>query len=86
MVTYCNYTYHGDHFEIYRNIKSLCCTTGTNIVLWFNYTSKTNKQTYNQTHRKRYQICGYQRQGLGEGELDEGGQNVQTASYKINKY
>ena len=24
--------------------------------------------------------------GLGEGELDEGGQKVQTSSYKINKH
>ena len=26
-------TYHGDYFEMYRNIKSLYCTKGTNIVL-----------------------------------------------------
>ena len=25
----------GDHFEMYRNIKSQCCRTGTNIVLCF---------------------------------------------------
>ena len=25
--TYCNYTYHGDHFEMYRNIESLCYVT-----------------------------------------------------------
>ena len=28
MVTYCNLTYHDDHLEIYRNIKSLCYVTG----------------------------------------------------------
>jgi len=28
---------------MYRNIKSLCCVTGTNIVLKVVYTSKTNK-------------------------------------------
>ena len=48
---------------------------------------KTNKQTY----RKHDQICGYQRQGYGEGECGQkvqtaSGQKVQTASYKINKY
>ena len=37
-------TYHGDCFEMYRNIKSLCCVPGTNLVLLVNYTSKTNKQ------------------------------------------
>ena len=39
-----------------------------------------NKQTY----RNRGQICGFQRWGWGR--LDEGGQKVQTFSYKINKY
>ena len=47
--------YHSDHFEMYRIIDSLCYTTGTNIMLWVNYTSKTNKQI----HRKIGQICGY---------------------------
>ena len=37
-------TYHGDHFEMYRNIKSLCCIPRTNLVLLVNYTSKTNKR------------------------------------------
>ena len=47
-----------------------------------------------QTHRKRDQICGYQRRGWGNGDgggrvwggLDEGSQKLQTSSYKINKY
>ena len=52
-----------------------------NFYLQVNYTSKTNKQTY----RKRDQICGYQRRGLGEGELDEGNQKVQTSNYKTSK-
>ena len=30
------------------------------------------------------QICGYQRQGLGGEGTEEGGQKVQTSSYKIN--
>ena len=48
--------YRGDDFEVYKNIESLCCVTGTNIVLQV-YTSKTNKQS----HRKRDQISSYQR-------------------------
>ena len=30
---------------MYRNIKSLCCATGSNIVSQINYTSKINKHT-----------------------------------------
>ena len=37
-------------------------------------------------HRKRDQICGYQRWRWEEGELEEGSQKVETTSYKINKY
>ena len=40
-----------------------------------------NKQT-KQSHRKRDQICGYQRRGHGKSE--KGGQKVQTFSDKIN--
>ena len=40
MVTRLN---HDDHFEMYRNIQSLRCVPGTNIVVYINYTSKTNK-------------------------------------------
>lgn len=29
----------GDHFAVYKNIKSLCCTPETNLVLYVNYTS-----------------------------------------------
>ena len=43
LVTDGNQTYHGDHFEMYRNSKSLYCVPGTNIALEVNYTSKTNK-------------------------------------------
>ena len=46
-----NFTYCGDHIEIYRNIKSICYATGTNIELQVNYTSKTNKET--QKKKKR---------------------------------
>ena len=30
---------------MYRDIESLCCVTGTNIVVSVSYTSETNKQT-----------------------------------------
>ena len=33
MVTDCNWSYCGDYLDRYRNIKSLCCVTGTDIVL-----------------------------------------------------
>lgn len=33
-----NYTYYGDHFTIYLNIESLCCTPVTN-TLWVDYIS-----------------------------------------------
>ena len=33
MVTDCNWSYCDDHLDGYRNIESLCCVTGTDIVL-----------------------------------------------------
>ena len=45
---------------MYRNIKPLCCVTGTNIVLQVTYTSKTNKLI-----KKTDQICGYGAGGTG---------------------
>ena len=77
VVTDQNQTYYADHFEMYRNLESLCCVTGTNIVFQVNYTSKTNSE--------KDEVCGYQRWGWEEEGLDEGGQNVQTSGYKINK-
>ena len=43
MVTDVNQTYCGD-FTIYTNIKSLCCTPETNIMLDVNYTSIKKKK------------------------------------------
>lgn len=34
METNVNWTYRGDHFAVYTNIKSLCCILETNIMLW----------------------------------------------------
>ena len=45
MVTHGMQTYHGGHFVMYRNVKSLCCVPGTNIVLQVDYISKPNKLT-----------------------------------------
>ena len=43
MITDSNQTYHGDHFEMCRTIKSQSLLPGTNRVLQANYTLKTNK-------------------------------------------
>ena len=57
-------------------------------MLQVNYTSKTNKHI----RRKRDQICGCREvgsgvvEGIGEEELDEGGQKVQTSRYRIRKF
>ena len=68
------WSYSSDHFIMCREINLLCFTPGINIVL------STNKQT----HIKRDRIYGGW--GLGEGELAEISQKVQTCSYKTNKY
>ena len=54
-----------------------------NTVLQGSYTSKTNRQTNSE---KEIRFVVTKGMGLGEGELEEGGQKVQTSSYKINKY
>ena len=41
---------HGVHFEMYRNIESLCCVSGTNSVVGQLYFTKKQMK---QTHRKR---------------------------------
>ena len=70
-----NQIYHGDHFEMYRNIDSLCCVTQTNVVLQINYTSKTN------TKKKRSDLWLLE---AGGSRGYEGCQKIQTPSYKIN--
>lgn len=39
MMTDVKYTYSGNHFSIYTNIKSLCSISETNIILPVNYIS-----------------------------------------------
>ena len=33
MMTDVNYTYYGDHFAVYTNTESLCCTPEINIII-----------------------------------------------------
>ena len=68
-----NQTYHGDHLEMHKNIESLCCVSGTNTVLQFNYISKTNSQK-----KIRFVVTQGQEE---EEELDEDSQKVQR--YKL---
>lgn len=44
----------------------------------------TTKKTEHTPNRKREQICGDQRQDMGEGEMEQSSQKAQTSSYKIN--
>ena len=69
MVTDRNWSYCGDHLDRYRNIKSLCCVTGTNIVLTADKLHFKSKKLI----EKREQLCGYKGR---QGGLDEGSQKV----------
>ena len=46
---------------------------------------QTNKET-NKLIEKEIRFVVTRGSGEGKGELDEGGQEVQSSSYKINKY
>ena len=59
-----NWTYCGDHFEMQRNSESLNCVSGTNIVLQVNYTSQSNKQTWEKKIDLGLPNCG-RRKGRG---------------------
>ena len=50
-----------DHFEIYRNIKSLCCIPGTVSQLYFNNNKKKQANLWD----KRLDVC------LPEAEVKE---------------
>lgn len=39
-MTESGWTYYGDNFTVYTNVKSLCCTLVTNIILFVDYTLK----------------------------------------------
>lgn len=41
-----NYTYYGDHFPVHPNIKSLCCTPKTNVLLCQLFRNKNNNNFY----------------------------------------
>ena len=58
MLTYC-----GDHFEMYGNIASLSCVTGTNSVVGRLFFKNI------QTHRKRDQTFGLLEGGVGGGTI-----------------
>ena len=62
----------GDHLEVYRNIKSLCCVTGSNTVLWVSYTSKRNK------YRERVDVW------LSEAEGGDVALDVKVKRYKLS--
>ena len=79
MVTDQNQAYCGDHFEMYRNIESLCCVTGTNSVVGQLYFK--NKQT-KELIEKDVKFVVTRGRGQGEGKLDEGSKEVQISSYK----
>ena len=77
-------TYYHDHFEKFRNIKS-CCTAGTNI----GQRVFKGKQANKLIEKKRSEfwlpkLVTKSDRGWWEGELNEGSQNVQTFSCKIN--
>ena len=46
MVMEDDYIYWSDHFAIYTNVESLCCTPETNIMFYVNYTSIKEEHHY----------------------------------------
>ena len=54
---------------MYRNVKSLCCVTETDVVLQVNYTSKTYEQTNSE---KEIRFVVTRGRGVGKKELDVG--------------
>ena len=71
-----------DHFEMYRNIRSLCYGPGINIVCKSIIHEKLTNQLTNLLKKSQFVAT----RGRGEGELEEGSEKVQTSTYKINKY
>ena len=75
MVTQHKQTYHADHFEMYKNIKSLCCITKNNTVLQVTYTSKQMNL------QKKRSGPWLSEVGAG-GKWDEDSQKVETSISK----
>lgn len=73
-----NQTY-SDHFEIHRNIKSLCCVPVINSVV-------LQLHLKNKLLQKEIRLVVSRGGGWGEGELDECYQKVQNSSCKISNY
>ena len=69
MVTNGNQTQCGDHFVMYRNIKSLCCAPGADVVLQVNYTSKTKETN---SERKRSDLWLPEARGEEKGNWLKG--------------
>ena len=74
MVTYCSSTYYSDHFETYRNIKSLCGVTGANSVV--DQLLFQNQQT----HRKEIRFV-ITRGGIRAGEI--GGRWSKSTNFQL---
>ena len=62
----------GDRFKMYRNTKSVCCITGTNIVLKINCTSKSTNKQQKKTKKKRSDLWLPGQGGLLQREVDGG--------------
>ena len=48
-----NQIYHGDHFIMYINVKSLCYVPETNIILYVNHTSIKQRQKQKGKHENK---------------------------------
>ena len=62
----------GDRFKMYRNTKSVCCITGTNIVLKINCTSKSTNKQQKKTKKKTSDLWLPGQGGLLQREVDGG--------------
>ena len=60
-----------DHFEMYRNLKSLCSAPGTNIMLSIILQNQINKLI-----EKEISFLVTRGRGWGDGEFDESSQKL----------
>lgn len=76
-------TYHGDHIVIYVNADSLCCTPGTNLMLYGNVTSIKKKM---QTFKKRVAKCNNgQRLPTGTSSFIQFDSKAEQRKWRLNK-